>query len=371
MEKGNTAKVWFTDMRVPMGTSLLVKLNRLMENAGIDTINFKDKYIAIKMHFGEQGNLAFLRPNYARTVVEMVKSLGGRPFLTDCSTLYPGSRKNALEHLNTAMENGFSPISTGCNILIGDGLRGTDETKVPINCQYVKEAKIGTAIMDADIVISLTHFKGHELTGFGGALKNLGMGSASRAGKMEQHSAGRPTVKQSACIGCGTCIKNCAQSAITVINKKASVNKDKCVGCGRCICVCPTNAIQADYNASVQDLSCRMAEYAYAVVKGRPHFHVCVAMDISPFCDCHGENDAPVVPDVGMFASLDPVALDQACIELVNKQPAIPGSVLDERARTHHDHFTDIHPITNWNYCLEHAEKIGLGTRSYELIRLK
>ena len=371
VEQRNSSKVWFTDMRAPAGTSLLVKLTRLMQKAGMDSIDFKNKYVAVKMHFGEQGNLSFLRPNYARTVVDMVRSLGGKPFLTDCSTLYPGSRKNALEHLNTAYENGFSPFSTGCHVIIADGLKGTSETRVPLNCQYVKEAKIGAAIMDADIIVSLNHFKGHELTGFGGALKNLGMGCASRAGKMEQHSDGKPAVDRKSCTGCGTCLKNCAQSAITLNQKKASINESKCVGCGRCICACPSNAIQAPFDASNKAVSRKMAEYALAVVKGRPHFHISLVIDVSPYCDCHGDNDTPVVPDVGMFASFDPVALDRACIDAVNKQPAVAGSILDQRARTHHDHLTDVHPTTDWHCCLEHAEKIGLGTVSYELITVK
>ena len=358
-------------MRVPIGKSLLVKLNQLMKAAGMNSIDFNNKYVAIKMHFGEKGNLAFLRPNYAKTVVDMVASLGGRPFLTDCSTLYPGARKNALEHLATAFENGFSPLSTGCNIIIGDGLKGTDETKVPINGDYVKEAKIGTAIMDADIVVSLSHFKGHELTGFGGAIKNIGMGCGSRAGKMEQHSAGKPEIDRELCIGCGTCLKHCAHNAITLTNKKASIDQTRCVGCGRCICVCPTNASRPPFDASNKDLSCKMAEYAYAVLKDRPHFHVSIIMDVSPYCDCHGENDAPIIPDVGMLASFDPVALDQACADAVNRQTGIAGSILCERSLTHNDHFTDVHPTTDWHTCLEHAEKMGIGTRSYELITMK
>jgi uncharacterized protein len=371
MKKENPSKVWFTDMRVPIGTSLQTKLIRLLQAADMGSIIFKNKFVAVKMHFGEQGNLAFLRPNYAKTVVEMIKSLGGKPFLTDCSTLYAGSRKNALEHLNTALENGFSPISTGCNIIIADGLKGTDETRVPVNGRYVKEAKIGTAIMDADIIVSLTHFKGHELTGFGGALKNLGMGCGSRAGKMEQHASGKPEVNQELCIGCGTCIQHCAQSAITIKDKKASINHLKCVGCGRCICACPANAAHSMFDASNKDLSCKIAEYALAVLQDRPHFHVSVATDMSPYCDCHGENDAPIIPDVGMFASFDPVALDRACIDAVNMQPAIKGSLIDERSRTHHDHFTDVHPTTDWRDCLEYAEKIGVGSGSYELIIVK
>ena len=184
MEK---SKVYFSDMRALPGTNLQEKLYNLIKAAGIADIDFGGKFTAIKIHFGEPGNLAFLRPNWAKTVADTVKELGGKPFLTDCNTLYVGRRKNALEHLESAYENGYSPFSTGCHIIIADGLKGTDEVKVPVNGEYVKEAKIGTAIMDADIFISLNHFKGHEATGFGGAIKNIGMGCGSRAGKMEQH----------------------------------------------------------------------------------------------------------------------------------------------------------------------------------------
>ena len=187
------SKVYYTDFRCPVGTSLLEKLRRVCIAAGIKDIDMDGRFVAIKMHFGELGNLAFLRPNYAKVVADLCKEQGGMPFLTDCNTLYPGSRKNALEHLSCAQLNGFWPMTTGCQVIIGDGLRGTDEVEVPVpNGEYCKTAKIGRAIMDADVFISLTHFKGHESTGFGGALKNIGMGCGSRAGKMEQHAAGKP-----------------------------------------------------------------------------------------------------------------------------------------------------------------------------------
>ena len=202
MEK---SKVYFTNLRTTFDCNLLQKLKKLITAAGIGNIDFTNKYAAIKIHFGEPGNLAFLRPNYAKVVADTVKELGGKPFLTDCNTLYVGGRKNALDHLDAAYENGFSPFSTGCHVLIADGLKGTDETLVPIAGDYVKEAKIGTAIMDADVFISLTHFKGHEATGFGGCLKNIGMGCGSRAGKMEMHSSGKPHVAQEKCVGCGSC----------------------------------------------------------------------------------------------------------------------------------------------------------------------
>lgn len=159
-------KVYFTSFKTSEHENLIQKLHRLMKQAGFESIDFNEKYATIKIHFGEYGNLAFLRPNYAKVVADYVKELGGKAFLTDCNTLYVGSRKNALDHLDTAYVNGFSPLQIGCHVLIGDGLKGTDETIVPIDGEYVKEAKIGHAIMDADVFISLTHFKGHETAGF-------------------------------------------------------------------------------------------------------------------------------------------------------------------------------------------------------------
>lgn len=226
-------KVYFTSFKTSFTENIPDKLKRLILTAGVKEIDFTDKYAAIKIHFGELGNLAFLRPNYAKVVVDVVKELGGKAFLTDCNTLYVGSRKNALDHLDTAYENGFTPFSTGCHVIIGDGLKGTDEELVPVDGEYVKEAKIGRAVMDADVFISLTHFKGHEMTGFGGALKNIGMGCGSRAGKMEMHSEGKPYVNQEKCIGCGMCTKVCAHTGIAVSEKKASINQENCVGCGR------------------------------------------------------------------------------------------------------------------------------------------
>ncbi len=270
--------------------------------------------------------------------------------------------------------NGFSPFSTGCHVIIGDGLKGTDEALVPINGEYVKEAKIGRAVMDADIIISLNHFKGHEMAGFGGALKNIGMGCGSRAGKMEMHNAGKPRVKERKCVGCGMCQKICAHSAITITDKKASINHDKCVGCGRCIGICPHDAVFAVNDEAVDIMNRKMAEYSLAVLKDRPHFHISLVMDVSPFCDCHAENDVAIVPDVGMFASFDPVALDVACADAVNKQPVIANSILEEHMAEHHhdndDYFHLVSPDTNWKSCVEHAEKIGIGTQSYELIEI-
>lgn len=374
MEK---SKVYFTDFRTRVGVSLTEKLQRLIKKAGITDIDMDGKFVAIKMHFGELGNLSYLRPNYAKAVADVVKECGGKPFLTDCNTLYPGSRKNALEHLDCANINGFNTITTGCQIIIGDGLRGTDDITVPVrNGEYCKEAYIGRAVMDADIFISLTHFKGHESTGFGGAIKNIGMGCGSRAGKMQQHNSGKPIVHDDLCRGCRRCAKECGSDAITYENGKAVINQDICKGCGRCIGACAFDAIEnQNWNAN-EILGRKMAEYSQAVCDGRPTFHISLVRDISPNCDCHGENDAPILPDVGIFASFDPVALDQACVDACLHATPMPNSQLsdnlaDPHWHHHHDNFLDSNPNVRWKETLEHAEKIGLGTREYELIQMK
>lgn len=374
MEK---SKVYFTDFRTHVGVSLTEKLQRLIKKAGITDIDMDGKFVAIKMHFGELGNLSYLRPNYAKAVADVVKECGGKPFLTDCNTLYPGSRKNALEHLDCANINGFNTITTGCQIIIGDGLRGTDDITVLVrNGEYCKEAYIGRAVMDADIFISLTHFKGHESTGFGGAIKNIGMGCGSRAGKMQQHNSGKPIVHDDLCRGCRRCAKECGSDAITYENGKAVINQDICKGCGRCIGACAFDAIENQNWDANEILGRKMAEYSQAVCDGRPTFHISLVRDISPNCDCHGENDAPILPDVGIFASFDPVALDQACVDACLHATPMPNSQLsdnlaDPHWHHHHDNFLDSNPNVRWKETLEHAEKIGLGTREYELIQMK
>ena len=365
------SKVYWADFRADFRENLQQKLTRLMKTAGMGEIDFDNKYVAIKMHFGEPGNLAFLRPNWAKTVADFVKERGGKPFLTDCNTLYVGGRKNGLDHLDTAMLNGFNPMTTGCQVIIADGIKGNDEVEVPVEGgEYVKNAKIGRAVMDADVFISLTHFKGHESAGFGGTLKNIGMGCGSRAGKMEQHNAGKPHVVQKHCVGCKMCTKICAHDAISVQDRKAAIDHSKCVGCGRCIAVCARNAITVNLDESHTNLSRKISEYAKAVVDGRPCFHISLIIDVSPNCDCRAENDAAIVPNVGMFASFDPVALDMACVDAVNTQPILRGSAADIGDCHDQDQFHCIHPDTDWMSCLEHAEKLGLGTREYELIKI-
>ena len=373
------SKVYFTNFRTQaFGDGLPTKLKKMIKKAGIGDIDMNGKFVAIKMHFGELGNISYLRPNYAKAVADVVKELGGKPFLTDCNTMYPGSRKNALEHLECAWENGFTPLTVGCPVIIGDGLKGTDDIEVPVEGgEYVKAAKIGRAVMDADVFISLTHFKGHEMTGFGGAIKNIGMGCGSRAGKTEQHSSGTPHITAEVCRGCKRCQRECANGGLVFDEaaKKMTVDTEHCVGCGRCLGACNFDAIAFNNENANEVLNCKMAEYTKAVVDGRPSFHISLIVDVSPNCDCHGENDAPILPNLGMFASFDPLALDQACVDACLAATPLPNSQLAENMKKadfvdHHDHFRNSTPESEWRSCLDHAEKIGLGSRSYELIEV-
>ena len=366
------SKVYFTNLRVKGGNSLLDKLETLVKQAGIEQIDFAGKFTAIKIHFGEPGNLAYIRPNYVARLVQLLLKQQARVFLTDANTLYCGRRSNAIDHLQSAMENGFNPIAVPCPVIIADGLKAIDYREVNIDGEYCKTAKIGSAIADADIIVSMSHFKGHEITGFGGALKNIGMGSASAAGKLEMHSSSQPKIVEKRCTACGQCVKYCASEAVAVNkNKKAEINYAKCVGCGQCIAVCQYNAAQVVWDGAADIACCKVAEYTLAVLKDKPHFHISFIMDVSPNCDCWDSNDAAIVPNIGIAASFDPVALDKACADMVTAAAANTDSCInvDDHGKLQgEDKFKLVHPDTDWKTGLVHAEKIGLGSMKYELI---
>ena len=391
------SKVYFTNLRAKPNSNLLQKLERIVKRAGFEQIDFKDKFVALKIHFGEYGNMAYIRPNYAAVIVRLIKELGGKPFLTDSNTLYSGSRSNAVDHLHTAMVNGFNSIATGCDVIIADGLKGKDERIVDVQGKFCPEPKIGAAIADADIVISLTHFKGHEMAGFGGALKNLGMGSGSVAGKRDMHSSAQPKVNAEKCIGCRICEQGCAHGAIKVVESPEAKNKlgklavidyEKCVGCGQCVAICGTTAAEMSSEESGIILNYKIDEYTKAVLKDKQQFHISFIMNVSPECDCWAHNDAAIVPDLGMACSFDPVALDQACADLVKAAPILTTeNQLNLHKHDHHegecechchehehhmgeDKFRLLHPNTNWQAGLRYAEEIGLGTREYELVEI-
>ncbi len=364
----NKAKVYFTGLRTDPGKNLLDKLEKLVTKAGMLDIDFNKKFAAIKIHFGEPGNLAYIRPNFAARIVNIIQKKGGLPFLTDCNTLYKGRRSNAVDHLLSAMENGFNPMAVGCNVIIADGVRGTDYREIEVNLNNCKTAKIGSAIADSDIIISVNHFKGHEAAGFGGCLKNIGMGSGSIGGKLVMHSSSKPRIVRENCTGCGLCENNCAYDAVKLDSEnRAVINYEKCVGCGQCIAVCRYDAAQVNWNS--KGLGEKIAEYALAVIKDKPNFHINFLMNISPNCDCWPNNDMSIVPDIGILASFDPVALDRASVDLVNEAPFIKESVVggEEYGK---DKFKLIFPNTDWKTGLDYAEKIGLGLQDYELIKI-
>lgn len=371
------SKVFFTNLRTSPHASLPDKLERLARMAGIADLPLKGNFAAIKIHFGEPGNVAYIRPNFAARMATLLRELGAKPFLTDCNTLYSGGRSNAVDHLVSAMENGFNPISAKCQVIIADGLKGTEQREIPVEgAEYCPTAKIGSALADADVVISMTHFKGHEQAGFGGALKNLGMGGASVPGKLELHGASKPKIKEKNCVGCGVCVRNCAHDALSLNDShKAVIDYDKCVGCGQCVALCQHDAaVLADWDTS-RRLNYKIAEYTKAVLKDKPAFHVSFIMNVSPECDCWNHNDAAIVPDLGILASKDPVALDQACADLVTAAPVLLTDNELHDSHSHedlqgHDKFHLLHPDTDWQAGLEHAEKIGIGTRSYELVKV-
>jgi uncharacterized Fe-S center protein len=328
--------------------------------------------VAIKLHFGEKGNTAFIRPNFVRHIAERVKALGAYPFLTDSNTLYTGTRSDSVSHLNTAIENGFAYSVVNTPIIIADGLRGASYSSVKIDQKIVKTAYIGTDIAEADGIISLAHFKGHELSAFGGTIKNLGMGCASRRGKMVQHADLSPRITRKKCVGCGQCVEHCAQFAITLRQQKAEINSKQCIGCGECILICENKAIDVRWNKDMALFQKKIVEYAFAVLKGKKGrvAFLNFLTQISPACDCYGHSDAPIVADLGMMASTDPVAIDQASVDMVNRQKALEGSCLASKKEPGEDKFRGLYPNVDWTVQLEHGERIGLGKRDYELISI-
>jgi len=367
------SKVYFAGARAQSTeTSLVNKMGKLFEEAGFDKIMKEDDLVSIKLHFGERGNTRFIRPIYIREVVEQVKKMEAKPFLTDANTLYRGTRKNAVDHLNTAIGNGFSYATIGAPIIIADGLKGKSFSEVRIDKKHIKSAKISNEIYYADALIAVTHFKGHEGTGMAGSMKNLGMGAASPAGKQVQHAGVLPSVNRSVCIGCARCRKWCPAEAITIENKKSFIHSEKCIGCMECVTVCPTGAISIMWNESTSNLQEKMVEYTYAVLKNKENkvgFFTFV-MDVTPDCDCCSWSDASIVPDIGILASRDPVAIEQASLDLVNAQEGLKNTALKSAFSSGEDKFRGLHPTVEAHLQIDYAEELDLGSKSYSLVEI-
>ena len=366
------SKVYFIDLRAKYKESFINKIGKLLSVAGLyETFKERD-LVAVKLHFGEAGNSAFVRPVFLRKIVESIKEKGGIPFLTDANTLYAGTRGNSPSHLITAIRNGFAYSVVDAPLIIADGLRGKSATPVIINKKRFKRVYIGSEIVQADSLVSVAHFKGHELSGFGGTIKNLGMGCASRRGKLAQHSGMAPKVKKKKCVGCGDCIDHCSQKAISLVDEKSLINPKKCVGCGECIIICPNKAIQVQPNKSIPLFLENMVEYTFGVLKGKKDkaLFLNFITDVSPACDCFPYNDAPIVRDIGVVAAKDPVAIEQASVDLVNREQALPNSCLETNIKPGEDKFKGMYPKIDWTIQLDYAENLGLGSRKYELVTI-
>lgn len=361
------SKVFWTDARTTPKRNLLRKILDLLDRSRLKEAIRKDSLVAIKVHFGERGNTSFLRPIYFRPIVERIRELGGKPFLTDTATLYSGSRSDAVSHIETAILHGFSYVTVGCPLIIADGLRGFDGVRVPVEGEVLKQASIARAIFDADFLFVVSHFKGHELTGFAGALKNLGMGCATREGKLAQHSSISPKVKREVCKGCKICYETCPEKAIAIEASRARIEEQKCIGCAQCVALCPNGAIAVEFNEAPDRFQKKMVEYATAALsnkKGRAIF-MNFLLQITPHCDCYPGSGAPFVQDIGILCSSDPVAIDRASYDLVNDQDFTSLGVPKGQ-----DKWKALYPKVDPKVQLHHGERMGLGENRYELIKI-
>ena len=371
-KKAGRASVYLVDMRANMESGVIGRLKKAMKKAGVLKIAGEGDLVAVKMHFGEKGSTAYIRTPFVGAVIEELKTAGCSPFLTDTNTLYVGSRSDSVRHLKTAFENGFAYGSVGAPVVIADGLKGGNSEVVPVGGKHFDEVKIASDIARADALLVLSHVKGHELTGFGGAIKNMGMGGGSRAGKLAMHSDVRPKVSRDRCIGCAKCMSWCPAGAIALKRKKAEIDPEVCIGCAECIVVCPEHAIKIQWNWSAPRVQEKMAEYAAGVAetKKKRMAFINFVTDVSPQCDCYPFSDTPIVPNAGILLSLDPVAVDKASVDLINKQPGIGDSALKFRHKADTDKFKDLYPDVDWNIQIEHARSLGLGTTFYKLIKV-
>jgi uncharacterized Fe-S center protein len=366
-----SSDVFFAHIRAQKKSeNLLNKMNKLVKSSGLDRVFDRGDLVAIKLHFGEPGNTSFLRPQFAARMVDIVRKKGGKPFLTDSNTLYIGGRSNAVDHLITAARHGYCAPVVDAPVVIADGLKGNEQVEVKVSLKHCKTVKIGAAAYSADAIIGVAHFKGHGMCGFGGSIKNIGMGFGSRTGKLDMHCDVHPTVKKEMCKGCGLCVENCPSGAVK-IGKTASINKRTCIGCGECYVCCPNKAIDPGGYVGKQVLQEKIVEYCYGVLKNkkRKSGFINFLMDVTPDCDCPPWSDKSIVADIGILASKDIVAIDQASVDLVNREVGIDDTRLGKRVAPGTDKFDVIHDV-DWRVQLSYAEEIGLGCRSYRLVEV-
>jgi uncharacterized Fe-S center protein len=351
--------------------SIATKTAKLFDAAGLSAILAKGNLTALKLHFGEKGGPGHAPVAGVKAVVERVKAAGAKPFLTDTNTLYVGMRSNSVDHLTIAAEHGFSLENTGAPVVIGDGLRG--ESHITVKSSFKErdgvpqsfDAHLCGVARTCDAIIGISHVTGHLGTGFGSTLKNIGMGFASRGGKLAQHSAFKPEIQESKCVACGECVLWCPSKSISMADRAAGgkkfavINQATCIGCGKCLAICRAAAIKVKWDSSAEALQKNVVKYCNAVLapkRGKMAF-INYATSITEHCDCIGKPYPNIAPDVGIFASLDPVAVDAASAEAVNKAVG-------------KDIFKHYWPKIDYHVQFDYATEIGLGDAKYELVEV-
>ena len=334
------------------------KVRRLVEESGILEGIEKSDYVGIKLHFGEKDNTGFIKPSLVKEVADLCKMRSDNVALIETNTIYLGSRSNAISHLKLAYSHGFGYEKVGLPIIIADGITGRDFAEVRVDKKHLKSVKIASGIIDLECIIGLAHVTGHCQTGFAACIKNIGMGCAARAGKLQQHSNVLPEITIEKCAGCGLCIKWCPANAITLDNKKARISPQACIGCGECTVACRQGAIEIKWNESAENLQGKMAEYTYGVLLGKKRGFLNFLTKITKDCDCMAKDDPPIMPDIGILASKDPVAIDKATTDLLIKNAKC-------------DRLREGYPEIDWSVQLDYSHKIGLGNLNYELILLR
>lgn len=367
-----SSNVYFAPLRNVSGhNSLFTRIERLMDRVGMKQDFAPESLPLLKIHFGENGNTGYIKPAFVRHFIEVMQEWGVKPFLGDTNTLYVGERGNTVDHMRCAYRNGFAYATMGAPVVILDGLRGQNYVELP-KLGQAPGIYIAQDALNADGMVALSHFKLHLLLGYGGAIKNVGMGCAARRGKLVQHSTVRPQVGEG-CVTCGRCRQVCPEGAIVIEGGPARINQEVCVGCAECIAVCNKEAIGFQWNVTSEQIMHYMAEYAAAYLqhlKG-PKVFFNFLMDITPDCDCFGHSDYPIVPDIGILASSDPVALDQASIDLVNAQAGFPNTRLSEAGMAPNaDKIRGVYPDIDAGILLDYASSLGMGSRSYQLIQV-